>query len=101
MKCSDITKILQEYKINFSLVSIMHSEIRVMKYLDYKLNLPTPFSLMELLLEILKNNLVQINSQILHAIGVKIIESYYCQREEIYDRLYETMTGRSRDLYNR
>lgn len=79
----------------------MNSEIRVMKYLDYKLNLDTPFSLMEVLLEILSNNLIQFNPQIIHAIGVKILECYYCQREEIYNRLYETMTGRSRDLLDR
>jgi hypothetical protein len=42
---------------NFSLDSILKSELRVFKYLDYRLNIATPYKFMEVFLQILDNNL--------------------------------------------
>ena len=52
---------------------------------------------MEILLVILAKNLPEINSTILKAIGIKVLECFFCDRARIYDRLYESMTGRTRD----
>lgn len=101
IKCSEIKKLLNKLGYNFGLTSILNSEIRVMKYLNYKLSLQTPYSFMEILLEISSKNLPQIETKILKLIGTKILECFYCQRENIYDRLYESMTGRSRDMNER
>ncbi len=86
---------------SYGLFSIMSSELRVMKCLEYRLSLPTPFTFMEVLLEVLEHNEPQIESKILRAIGINVLECFYCEREDIYDRLYESMTGRSRDVINR
>lgn len=79
----------------------MNSELKVMNYLDYKLNIPTPFNFMQVLLAALSNNCKDLNINILFTIANKVFECFYCQRDEIYDRLYESMTGRSRDLLDR
>ncbi len=72
-----------------------------MKCLGYRLNLHTPFSFMEVLLEVLGHNEPQVDVRILRAVGVKLLECFHCQRGQIYDRLYESMTGRSRDASDR
>jgi hypothetical protein len=81
----------------YGLNSILNSEMRVFKYLDYKLNLTTPYNFMETLLEVLGNNNEKLNPKIFYDIGVKILERFYYSRTQIYDRLYECMTGRSKD----
>ena len=72
-----------------------------MKCLGYRLNFATSFSFMEVLLEVLGHNEPQVDVRILRAVGVKLLEGFYCQRGQIYDRLYESMTGRSRDAIDR
>ncbi len=52
---------------------------------------------MEILLEILGCNLDNFNPKIFHIIGVKVLECFYYHRNEIYTRLYEYMTGRTKD----
>ena len=80
----------------FSLVSIKKSELRVFKYLDFQANLTTPCDFIEILLETFgeMNGLVEI--KILYMISIKILEVFYCQRDEIYSKLFHAMTGREK-----
>jgi hypothetical protein len=85
---------------NYSIESIMSSELRVFKYLNFRLNVPSPCQFVEILLEILNvnnDNMIGLDTNIIHLIAMKVLECFYCEREHIYDRLYESMTGRSRD----
>jgi hypothetical protein len=78
----------------------MSSELRVFKYLNFRLNAPSPCQFIEILLEILNvnnDNMIGLDTNIIHLIAMKVLECFYCEREHIYDRLYESMTGRSRD----
>lgn len=86
---------------NYNLDSILNSELRVLKYLDYKLSIPTPYQFMEILLEILGHNLPMLEPKAFFIIGVKILECFYCSRDQVYDRLYESFTGRTRDIGDR
>ena len=97
IKCSHIKQVLIDLGYIYSLESIMNSELRVLKYLDYKINLSTPFTFMEILLEILDKNNPELESKIFYLIGCKVLECFYCLRDEIYSRLYESITGRTRD----
>jgi hypothetical protein len=76
----------------------MHSELRVLKYLSFRLNISTPYEFMEILLEILGSNEPTLEPKIFYLIGVRIMEYFYYARDEIYSRLFEAVTGRTRDL---
>jgi len=78
----------------------MNSELRILKYLDFKLNITTPYQFVEILLEILGHN-TELESKIFYLISVKILECFYCMRDEIYNRLYESITGRTKDKNDR
>ena len=51
--CAKVKEILLEHGYSYSLNSILNSEMRVFKYLDYKVNLQTPYLVIGILLEIL------------------------------------------------
>ena len=97
LKCSHIKKVLGDIGLNVSAATVLSSELKVMKYLNYRLSIETPFSFTQVLLEVLANNCRDVNIEILATIANKVLESFYCQRDAIYSRLYESMTGRSRD----
>jgi hypothetical protein len=94
--------------------SILKSELRVFKYLNYRLNIATPYKFMEVFLQILDNNLrldeaetetvefslnfKKIQVKLLHLIGVKLLERFYYYRDDIYGQLYESIMGRSRHV---
>lgn len=99
--CCELKQILADLGYIYSLSSILNSEMRVFKYLGYKLNIPTPYIFMEILLELLGNNNDDLDPKIFYFIGVKILECFYYSREEIYDSLHETLTGRTREKNNR
>ena len=86
---------------NYSLTSIVNSELRIMNYLEYKLNLSTPHSYIQVLIEVLAKNSPELKFNVVYVVADKVLECFYLQREQIYDRLYETMTGRSRDASDR
>ena len=95
--CADIQDELARLGYHFSAQSVMNSELRVLKYLDYRVSVATPFDFVELLLEILGRNVPDLNPTIFYLIGMKVLECFYCQRDKIYERLYESITGRSAD----
>lgn len=83
---------------NYSLESILSSELRVLKHLNFRLNIMTPYQFMEILLEILGHNMPELEPKAFYLIAVRLLEIFYCTRDEIYNRLYESFTGRTRDF---
>ena len=71
-----------------------------MKYLNFKVNIPTPFQFIGLILEILNikhKELIERDLNLIYVICLKILECFYFESEKIYDRLHEHLTSRSRD----
>jgi len=108
LKNDDIRNFLFEFNLsNLSTQeAIKASEIEVLTFLDYRVNLITPYNFIEALLEILCQNKTQLKEQIkiLFVISTKIIQCFYFHRDEIYDVLFQTITGLSntkRDRYNK
>lgn len=81
----------------YKLDTIRHSERRVMTSLHFKLNTPSPYLFVEILLEVLGHNEPEIEISVFYLIACKVLEAFYYQRRDIYDRLYECFTGRTRE----
>ncbi|XP_055944483.1 cyclin N-terminal domain-containing protein 1-like [Argiope bruennichi] len=71
---------------------IFNSEIRVMKTLDYKLNVTNPAIYIEMLLCILYTNDPN-TDDFLYSSVIIVMDLVYLNRKKIYDRLYEVVTG--------
>lgn len=84
-----VQQILEDLGEHHELDAILDSEIKVLKALNFKLHIETPYQYMELLLEVLANNQSDIDASLLHSAGVKILECFYYAREEIVPKLYE------------
>ena len=82
---------------------IKDSEIQVLKSLDYQLNFLTPFNCIESLLEILGVCIIELKQLIkfLFVISNKLIECFYYYRDEVYDYLFEAITGLDRTQKDR
>jgi len=67
--------------------SIIQSEVRVLKTLDYQVHPPIPLTYVEALLEVLGHNSPCIRVKHLHGICLSVLELYYIQRDSIYTKL--------------
>lgn len=97
IKLSSIQDLLIELGYKFSFESILNSELRVLKYLDFRLNILTPYNVVETLLEILGHNLKNSQPKALYIISIRLLESFYFCKEQIYKRLYESFSGKAKD----
>lgn len=101
LKLTLIRDSLIQMGYKYSLESILNSELRVLKYLDYKLNITTPYTVIETMLEILGHNIENVQPEALFIVANRLLECFYYTREEIFDRLHESFTGRSKDKSDR
>ena len=92
--------LLEDLGYNYSLASIVNSELRVFKYLGYRLLIPNPYSFFCALSESLVLVVKDVDANYLYTANLMILECFYCSREKIYDKLYETLTGRTKDTSN-
>ena len=90
-------KLLLDEGRYFQTDTIKHSEKRVLKCLDFRVNIATPYLFMELLLEVLGHNEPEFEIKIIYMISCRLLEGFYFFREKIYSRLYEFFTGRTRE----
>ena len=67
--------------------SIVQSEIRVLKTLEYKVHHPTPLEYIEVLLGSLVHNNQGIPAKPLHALSLKVLDVFYLQRRQIHKKL--------------
>jgi hypothetical protein len=91
-----IKNILEENNLIFSESNINASQLRVLKYLKYKINLITPYNFIQIFLEILSKNENLSETKILYVISVKILELFYFEREDIYNSLFKSFTERDK-----
>jgi hypothetical protein len=91
-----VKSVLDENDLNFSLQSIIDSEIRVFKYLDHRINRITPYNFVQLFLEILTKNEQLTETKILYVICIYILELVYFEREEVYNSLFKSFTQRDK-----
>ena len=67
--------------------SIVQSEIRVLKTLQYQVHLPTPLEYIEVLLGSLVHNKKSMPVRHLHALSLKILDIFYLRRQNIREKL--------------
>lgn len=67
--------------------SIVQSEIRVLKTLEYKVHQPTPLEYIEVLLGSLVHNTKSIPAKHLHALSLKVLDVFYLRRRQIHAKL--------------
>ena len=73
-------------------MSLVQSEVRVLKTLNYQVHQPTPLEFIEALLGALGHNDKSIPVKQLHGLAMKVLDVFYLQQDKIYDRL-ETSIG--------
>lgn len=80
-------RFLTAHGYRYATNSIIQSEIRVLKTLNYKVHPPIPLTYVEALLEVLGHNSPCIKVKQLHGICLGILELHYIQRDSIYTKL--------------
>ncbi|XP_064610465.1 cyclin N-terminal domain-containing protein 1-like isoform X2 [Liolophura sinensis] len=75
--------------------SLLKSELRVLKTLDFKVNVMSPLTYLECLLEIIGHNEPGTEVKVYHGVSVKLLDLVYMKHEEIFNRLYQTATHHS------
>lgn len=91
---------LTEHGYNYTNESIMNSELRVLKYLNYRLCLPTLYSLTEIIIQTLLPLVPLADLELVRSITDQVLELFYYHHEEIYEKLYEKLKGHRRDPIN-
>ncbi len=67
--------------------SLVQSEIRILKTLDFRLHIPSPLDYIEVILETLGYNNPSIKVKQLHDISVKLLDIFYLCSQSISERL--------------
>ncbi|XP_003387408.1 PREDICTED: cyclin N-terminal domain-containing protein 1-like [Amphimedon queenslandica] len=67
--------------------SLIQSEIRILKTLDYRINGPTPLDFIEVLLEALGHYDCTLPVKQFHGISVKILDAYYLSSSLLHDKI--------------
>lgn len=71
----------------YAATSIVQSEIRVLKTLEYKVHQPTPLEFVEVLLGSLVHNNKSVPAKHLHALSLKVLDVFYLRRRHIHSKL--------------
>ena len=79
----------------YATASIVQSEMRVLKTLDYQVTNPTPVEFTETLLEALGHNSPTIRAKQIHGVALKVLDVFYLCRMDIYSRLKKASKGNS------
>lgn len=77
----------------YTLGSMVKSELRILKTLDYHILITTPLTFLETILEILGHNDSRSQVKLLHDASVKLLDIVYLKYEEIYSKLCMAATG--------
>ncbi len=71
----------------YASTSIVQSEIRVLKTLEYRVHQPTPLEYIEVLLGSLVHNDKSVPAKPLHALSLKVLDVFYLRRRQIHSKL--------------
>ncbi|XP_065892255.1 cyclin N-terminal domain-containing protein 1-like [Dysidea avara] len=80
-------RFLASHGFRYAANSIVQSEVRILKTLNYKVHPPMPLTYVEALLEIVGHNNPSLTVKHFHGICLNVLELYYIQRDAIYARL--------------
>lgn len=78
---------LTECGFRYAPMSIVQSEIRVLKTLDFSVHNATPVEFVEVLLEVLGYNDSSLCIKELHSVALKVLDIFYISREQVYSKL--------------
>lgn len=78
---------LTECGFRYAPVSIVQSEIRVLKTLDFCVHNATPVEFVEVLLEVLGHNDGALCVKELYGVTLKVLDVFYISREQVYSKL--------------
>ena len=85
---------LTECGFRYAPMSIMQSEIRILKTLDFCVHNATPVEFVEVLLEVLGHNDSRLCVKELHGVALKVLDIFYISREQVYSKLVMCCTAR-------
>ena len=80
-------RFLTAHGFHYATNSLIQSEIRVLRTLNYKVHPPIPLTYVEALLEVMGNNCPCIKVKHMHGICLSLLELYYIQRHSVYTKL--------------
>ncbi|XP_069490273.1 cyclin N-terminal domain-containing protein 1 [Ambystoma mexicanum] len=80
-------KFMQSLGYSYKKEELLQSELTVLKALQFQMNVCSPFSFVEMLLEVLGHNGCLLPMKNLHAICLKILDLVYLLRNSIYETL--------------
>ncbi|NWI71484.1 CNTD1 protein, partial [Todus mexicanus] len=82
-------KFLQSLKYSYTKQELLESELAVLKTLRFQINVSTPLTYVELLLEVLGHNGCLLPTKPLHETCVQLLDFCYLTRDTIYSTLLE------------
>nr|XP_037283997.1 cyclin N-terminal domain-containing protein 1-like [Rhipicephalus microplus] len=86
LSSADVRDALKEAGYSYSHHSVMQSELRVLKTLQYRLQVPTPLVYAEVLLEVIGHNEPKFEPKELYAVTLRVMQGFYLVRLEIHKR---------------
>ena len=86
---SRIRSYLANCGFRYASSSIVQSEIRVLKTLDYRVHGPTPLDYIEVLLEVLGHNVTSLPVKQLYGVSMQLLDMYYLSCTDIISKLRE------------
>ncbi|XP_050414408.1 cyclin N-terminal domain-containing protein 1 isoform X1 [Patella vulgata] len=79
---------LRDLGLKYSSTSILQSELRVLKTLDFNVMETTPLVYMETILEILGYNDPSMSVKSYHAVALKVLDVVYLKNTQVYQELF-------------
>ena len=90
MSLNRVKNFLTKCGFRYASASLVQSEVRILKTLDFKVHAPTILEYVETLLGMLSHNDPTItNSKQLHGISLKVLDVYYIERAAVYEKLFQ------------
>ncbi|NWI16989.1 CNTD1 protein, partial [Crypturellus soui] len=80
-------KFLQSLKYSYTKQELLESELAILKTLHFQINVSTPLTYVELLLEVLGHNGCLLPAKPLHEMCMRVLDFSYLMRDAIYDTL--------------
>ncbi len=75
----------------YATASLVQSEVRVLKTLDFKVHHPTPVEFLEVLLEALGHNDGSIQVKQMHGVSLRILDVFYLSRCKVFAKLRKSI----------
>ncbi|NXN99388.1 CNTD1 protein, partial [Rhinopomastus cyanomelas] len=88
-------QLLHSLKYSYTKQELLESELTVLQTLDFQVNMSTPLTYVELLLEVLGHNSCLLPAKPLHQMCVQLLDFSYLSRDPIYDTLLNVVIENS------